>query len=87
MSDIAFVALVLYGIVLILGYAVVGTAYAETPQHYAEDRKEQAQALLLMPVWPLGALYLLLRYGVPSVMHWLGRLFVDATRELEDSND
>ena len=84
MSELTFFLVLIYGSVLIFGALLAASNYNETPTR-TEDRRNWARTLLLMPIWPLAATYLILRYGVPWTMHWLGKLFVDATRELEDS--
>lgn len=86
MSDLTFVLMVFYVFVLVVGVALATTSYNEAVlEHGPDERRYWARFLLLMPIWPLAATYLILRHGVPWAMRGLGRLSVDATRELEDS--
>lgn len=73
--------LIIYLTWLLIGLVVFGAEYSDA--RTVEYRKYYARLIFLMPIWPLAVIYNLLRYGIPSMMRWTGRLFVDATRDLE----
>lgn len=68
--------------ILIVAWTVAIVEYQG--QQNLDDKRFLARIILFAPIWPLSAIYLLFRYGIPAVMRFIGNLFVDATRELDN---